>query len=48
MYPALGIILLLVFATGFIVGASLGYGWGYDDAEKHRRRLHQQNKEKTT
>jgi len=49
MQPAVGIIMLIVFATGFIVGVLLGYGWGREDALKeHRRQLRNQNKEKTT
>lgn len=49
MQPAVGIVMLVTFATGAVFGVLLGYGWGYDDAaKKRRRRLHQQNKEKTT
>ena len=38
MQPAVGIILLVTFVTGFIVGALLGYGWGREDAVKDIRR----------
>ena len=38
MQPAVGIILLVTFVTGFIVGALLGYGCGREDAVKDIRR----------
>ena len=34
MQPAVGLVLLVTFVTGFIVGTLLGYCWGRDDAAK--------------